>query len=183
MLCPRASLNPLRHHAQLLPLLIVWPARRTRLLGTGGFTAAKIARATSSDAASSLIQRVTGRPRGFGALFGLGLLMTRLVSAFRAYHGIHGSPPLARWPVWATSADSPHASQLDDGRVQPRTGRKRNRDASFCAGTYLRGAGARRDSAGHDAFAGTGVPPHAAIHTERGRCNVLRNGAGLRTMR
>ena len=95
MLCPKASLDPLRHHAQLLPLLIVQPARRTRLLESGGFTAANIAQATSSGAASSLIYRVTGRPRGFGALFGLGLLMTRLVSAFRVYHGIHGSPPLA----------------------------------------------------------------------------------------
>ena len=46
-----------------------------------------------------------------------------------------------RWPVWATSADSALASQLDDGRVQHRTGRKRNRDASLCAHARLRGTG------------------------------------------
>ena len=91
---------------------------------------------------------------------------------------------LAWWPVWTASVDSPRASQLDEGRVQHRTGRKRNRDASLCAHARLRatgagsGAGARRDSAGRVESADTGAPPRAAIHAERGRCNVLRKSAG-----
>ena len=61
---------------------------------------------------------------------------------------------------------------------------KRNRDASLCAHARLRGtgagsgAGARRDSAGRVESADTGAPPRAAIHAERGRCNVLRKSAG-----
>ena len=50
--------------------------------------------------------------------------------------------------------------------------------------TRLRGtgagsaSGARHDSAGRAASADTGVPPRAAIHAERGRCNVPRSTAG-----
>ena len=54
----------------------------------------------------------------------------------------------------------------------------------YCAHARLRatgagsGAGARRDSAGRVESADTGAPPRAAIHAERGRCNVLRKSAG-----